>query len=349
MKPKLLYIGEKIDKVSGGAEAINKRNQMLLEAFFAVTYIPLGYGVLAKFFLSVTKKCIKSIDEQLQNGAFKYVFVQQSLLGRACQHIKEKYPNVGIIAFFHNIEVQYAKEYIKTTGVKALPFYLAVCYWEKMTCRYADYCITLNERDSKLLKSYYHRDSDLELPTSFPDIFDEKKCERCLNANGAPIDYLFVGLSFFANVEAIQWFIDNVMPYVEGNLYIVGKGMDEVPFKNLTARVHVYGFVEDLSVFYYRARMVVSPIRVGGGMKTKTAEALMYGKTILGSTEAFEGYEIDDRCMVLCNTSEEYVENIQKRISDMSHLNIASRIHFEKKYSNDIAMERFEKIMSVLC
>lgn len=340
MKSKLLYIGEKIDKVSGGAEVVNKRNQTLLESFFSVTYIPIQHGRIANFFFGITRTSLKMIDAKLQDNTFEYVFVQQSLMGRACFHIKEKYPNQKIIVFYHNIEIQYAKEYLKTIGVRSLPFYMLVKYWEKKATKYTDYCITLNGRDSKLLKSIYQRDSDLEVPTSFPDHFSYEKSQAASIENQPPIDYLFVGVAFFANVEAVQWFIDNVMPKVEGNLYIVGKGMDGVDFKNISSQVHIYGFVVDLSDFYYRAKIVISPIHVGGGMKTKTAEALMYGKTILGSSEAFEGYEIDDRCMILCNTADEYIDNIRKLRNSTSRLNILSRNLFLKKYSNKVAEEQ---------
>jgi len=37
---------------------------------------------------------------------------------------------------------------------------------------------------------------------------------------------------------------------------------------------------------------VILPIISGSGMKTKTAEALMYGKSIIGIKEAFEGYKM---------------------------------------------------------
>ena len=36
------------------------------------------------------------------------------------------------------------------------------------------------------------------------------------------------------------------------------------------------------------------PIFEGSGMKLKTCEALMFGKNIIGTPEAFAGYDIDD-------------------------------------------------------
>lgn len=344
MKKQLLYIGRKIIKPTGGAEQVNMRNQNFLESIFNVIYLQLrGGGYFSKLLLGCTNKYLKALDSIMLKKNFDYVFVQQSLYGRACRHIKKHYPNVKIILFFHNIEIQYAQEYMKTKGFKALPFFISVQYWEKKSCEYADYCVTLNSRDSRLLKNIYGRNADLELPTSFKDLFDAEKAIRIIRDNSLQkIDYLFVGVAFFANVEAVQWFIDNVMPNIDGHFYVVGKGMDKITFKNVTEKVHIYGYVDDLSSYYYRAKYVVSPIHVGGGMKTKTAEALMYGKTILGSKEAFEGYEIDDRCMILCKNAEDYINIV---VNGNCRINEYSRDLFKRKYCDSIIMKKFQNFI----
>ena len=337
MKNKVLYIGSKIEKIKSGADQVNKRNQELLESFFSVTYLPFVNGRFSKLYFSANDNYLKCIEERLCSEKYDFVFVQQSLLGRVCQYIKKKYPLIKIIVFFHNIEIQYAQEYMRTKGLRAIPFYLSVLYWEKKCCKNADYYITLNRRDSLLLHDIYTRKSDLELPTSFHDIFDMRIASRTkASMENEPVDYLFVGVSFFANIQGVQWFINYVMPKVDGHFHVVGKGLDSVDFKNLTGKIHIHGFVDDLSDYYYRARMVVSPIHVGGGMKTKTGEALMYGKTILGSSEAFEGYEIDERCMILCSTEEDYIRAICNMANDVHLYNTSARQLFLKYYSNDV-------------
>lgn len=343
MKSKALYIGSKIVKPSSGADQVNRRNQLLLESLCEVSYLPFKGGLFPKLFLCCTNKYLNTVDTKMEDVDFEYVFIQQSLYGRVCCHIKKRYPKVKIIVFFHNIEIQYATEYMKTNVLKALPFYFVVKYWEKYCCQYADFCITLNSRDSRLLKNIYGRNADLELPTSFPDLYNAEKANCELDDKLSPvIDYLFVGVSFFANVEAVQWFIDNVMPNIDGHFYVMGKGMDRIAFKNVTERVHIYGYVDDLSSYYYRAKYVVSPIHVGGGMKTKTAEALMYGKTILGSKEAFEGYEVDNRCMILCENAEDYINNV---VNGNCRINEYSRAIFKRKYCDSIIMKKFQNFI----
>jgi len=339
-KKKILFIGDKQKEVKHGWDQVNRRNQLVLESVFGdVVYMPLGQSTLISrlLYFDISNNYLQQIDKELQNG-YDYVFICQSLYGRVCRFVKKNYPKVKIITFFHNVERQYAEEFLKVSSIKAIPYYLRVCKYEKMAAKYSDYCITLNERDSDLLKRIYGRKADLVLPTTLEDKFVEGKKEP--QSDEELIDYLFVGTAFYPNIEGMQWFINNVLPRVGGKLCIVGKDMSSSIFSNLNENVSIYGFVDDLAAFYRRAKMIVSPIFHGGGMKTKTAEALMWGKLILGSKEAFEGYEINPHCMVTCNTEEDYINAINKNINNKNCFNIHAREEYLKhcSYQSSIAL-----------
>ena len=74
---------------------------------------------------------------------------------------------------------------------------------------------------------------------------------------------------------------------VNAEILIIGKGFETLKNDLECDNVKVIGTVEDVSEYFYRADFVIAPIFEGSGMKLKTAEALMYGKTIFGTTEAF--------------------------------------------------------------
>lgn len=338
---RILYIGKEIDKPRSGADVINHRNIYLLKRISDgnIDFIePLSTSFFDKFFLGISTKVLQSINKKLTENNYSHVFLSQSLYGRAAYFIKKHYPHIKIITFFHNIEIDYAKSYLKANGIKAMPFYLCVKSLEKKAVKYSDILISLNKRDSNRLHVVYKRNPALELPTSFEDNYDDDKRQVIELKKSITIDYLFVGVAFFANTQGIQWFIDNVMPFVKGRLYVVGKGMDKFNFRNLNDRIHIMGYVDDLSEYYYKAKVIISPIFTGAGMKTKTAEALMYGKTIIGTAEAFEGYEINERCMKLANNSKEFIEAITREMDNPNFLNPHSRELFCKNY-NTLNME----------
>lgn len=339
---KVLFIGNKQKEVKHGWDQVNRRNQQVLESVFCdVVYLPIPSltNISKLLYFGITNHYLKSIDNELQKG-YDYVFVCQSLYGRVCKYVKKRFPEVRIITFFHNIERQYAEQFIKVSFLKAIPFYLRVRIYEKMAVECSDYTFTLNERDSNLLKQIYGRKADLILPTTLEDRFIENNKEPSKDED--IIDLLFVGTAFYPNIEGMQWFINKVLPKVEGKLCIVGKNMSPSIFSNLNDKVTIFGFVDDLAEYYRRAKMVISPIFHGGGMKTKTAEALMWGKLILGSKEAFEGYEIDPKCMIECNTEAEFINAINKYINNNDCYNPFARDVFIKNCSYQSSIESFK-------
>ena len=333
---KLLYVGEEIKKVDSGAAQVNKRNIAVLKELFGaeLDYIAPVNKKLAFLVWGTDKNFLGVLLEKIRRNSYDYVFLSQSLYGVVAEVIKKHSPLVKIICFFHNIERHYAKEYVRSSGWKHLPFYYASKRAERLAVENSDYYIVLNERDASLLNKMYRKQADLILPTSFKDHFQyDKSCMT--NSCTAEISYLFVGVAFFANVEGIKWFIKNVLPSIPGKLIVVGKGMDDALGNFASERVQIKGYVEDLAEYYYKASFVVLPIFSGGGMKTKTAEALMYGKTILGTTEAFEGYHLVPNATIVCNSAQQFVDNILRLIEKGKGMpyNLNSRHLFEERYS----------------
>jgi polysaccharide biosynthesis protein PslH len=69
--------------------------------------------------------------------------------------------------------------------------------------------------------------------------------------------------------------------------------------------------VDSLAEWYRNAHFVIAPIFDGSGMKTKVAEALMFGKKIIGTPEAFSGYEdVADRAGQICKSADDFVSAI---------------------------------------
>ncbi len=339
---KILYIGSNVRKIASGADAVNKRNELILSQcqgielyhFFLerkVNAIQKVQGYLG----GLTHGDIEPIIKMIIQEKIDVIFISHSLLGKLSYIIKKHFPTMKIITFFHNVELHYAKEYLRVSGYSRLPFYLLAKYNELYSIKYSDYYLVLNSRDDKLLQETYCVKSHLILPVSYEDKFEESR----VVANGRDIvTLLFVGVDFFPNIEAMRFFIKYVLPFVDAKLIIVGKGMDkyEDEFLSLVedvSKIEVNGFVDDLAEYYYNASAVIAPIFSGGGMKTKIAEALMYGKTIIGTSEAFEGYKKDDRSMKVCNTKEEFINILnEKNVFSLSNFNKFSREIFLNNY-----------------
>jgi hypothetical protein len=99
-----------------------------------------------------------------------------------------------------------------------------------------------------------------------------------------------------------------------------------------------------LKPYYEKADFVVQPITTGGGMKVKTAEALKYGKFIIGTKESLEGYDFNPEIATICNTATEFTEAISNYNRPFK-FNAPSRLLFKQKYSYDAVISSYEKIL----
>lgn len=107
---------------------------------------------------------------------------------------------------------------------------------------------------------------------------------------------LMVGAYGYApNADAAEFFINQIFPALrrrapDAELWLVGAGADGLPsFRAAPANVVFKGFVDDLAAVYAAARVVVCPVRYGGGTRVKLVEAAAYGKPIVTTTLGAEG------------------------------------------------------------
>ncbi len=110
----------------------------------------------------------------------------------------------------------------------------------------------------------------------------------------------------------------------------------------------VAGYVENIHELYQKACCVCLPLFSGGGMKVKTIEAMMFGKKIFGTKEAFSGYgKIDKEAGIQCDTPEEFIRAVNSFVqSAESNFCIRSRELYEEKYSQEASFLRMRRMLS---
>lgn len=354
---KILYIGHFIEKPKTGGEICCHNNQLVLKKIFNENFFMYDLGNETKlqifwnklFFLypGLQLGKIKNIYEKIEEIKPNYIFIETAQYGRLVKKIKNKFPNLKIITFFHNIEIQYARSYLSLTNPKSWYFYLLTKINENLSINYSDYRFTINEADSVLMKYFYKKNASAVMSFSVENRITDFDIEK-MQSNNKKIfkkNCLFVGSNFFGNTEGLNWFISHILPKVDIHLTIVGNGMSKV-FSN-TNKITVYDFVDDLSIFYRETDFVVLPIISGGGMKTKTAEAMMWGKAILATDNAFSGYEIKNcEGLYVCNTEEEFISAISRIYEDdIYYFNLNIHQRFSQCHSIESTVKRTTKFL----
>lgn len=160
----------------------------------------------------------------------------------------------------------------------------------------------------------------LTVPAYAYDSFPEKP-EATLSARH---NLIFVaGFAHPPNVDAAQWFVQDILPHVRRkfpdiHLTLVGSNpTDEVKALHGDA-VTVTGFVSDdqLAEYYAHARVVVAPLRFGGGMKGKVIEALRYGVPCVTTSAGVQGLSKVSEFLPATDDTRAFADHVAVLLSD---------------------------------
>jgi glycosyltransferase involved in cell wall biosynthesis len=293
-----------------------------------------------------TRDNYRTILSQIIKDNYNVVFLDGSLLGQLAEDIKKLNPKICVICFFHNIETSFFRQYARKN-----PAYLMllkpIANSENRAVQYADINITLTERDANGIEKRYGKKADFVIPNTIPDLHKQRAPK---DKNKNKLQLLFTGSAFYANIEAAQWLVDELMPCTGAFLTIAGNGMNQFKSKWEKENIRVVGFVSDMADVYNEADIVLAPLFKGGGMKLKIAEALMFGKPVIGSKEAWQGYTVENGVNgFIAETKNDFL-NIITSLSEekLRGCSIAARWLYEQRYSPRAEQRYIQNLLPLL-
>jgi hypothetical protein len=301
----------------------------------------------------VSETVIDEVIRTIRTRNVGKVFVDGSNLGALVKSIKQECPNVEVSTFFHNVEAKFFLGSLRQAKrPRALAVLLANYLAERKSVAFSDKVICLSERDSCMLQKLYGRGATHVAPMAMKDMRPAGLAEEPVTSSERYA--LFVGGGFYANRAGICWFVENVVPRIGIRISIVGRGLDDLKLRlerEGGGKVTVVGAVDRLADWYRNAHFVIAPIFDGSGMKTKVAEALMFGKKIVGTPEAFSGYEnVAGRVGWVCANADEFVAAIGRAEHTIEKpFDPDLRALYEEKYSYPAAYARLSEILCADC
>jgi hypothetical protein len=276
---------------------VNKKNNKLLTFF---RNIFLYSGNLSPF---DSLKIIKVIKK---NKDISIVFFDVSLHGKLAKKIRRLYPQIKIIINFHNIERLQFQDIVRTKGLIYFPLLLAATYNERLSILNSNLNIFITDEDRRAVNT--HGISSIIIPATLPDKFIPYN-NRDIKSGDNYV--LFVGIASSINLHGIYFLIKEIAPYVSCKIVVAGNGMySALRKKSIPQNIVVKDYVEDLSELFSNATAFIVPLFYGVGMKVKIAEAIMYGKKIIATSRAFCGYKMNNISCTVCNSSKDFVEEI---------------------------------------
>jgi glycosyltransferase involved in cell wall biosynthesis len=242
-----------------------------------------------------------SIIRLIKRFKIEIVIFEHPYLGWLIPFIKAL-TSSKIICRTHNIE----SERFRSIGKK---WWRLLAIYEKWVLHQCDIvtCITdadrqfmtgkMNLNPSKCMVAPYGID---EKQSPADKILCKKKvCSRHHLNPDIPLLFFNGLMSYKPNLDALNMIVNHIQPILKSkkfdcNILIVGKGLpDEYEQLKPHNRSGIFyaGFVDDITEYTKAADILLNPVIIGGGIKTKVVEALGYGTSVVSSASGAIGID----------------------------------------------------------
>lgn len=291
----------------------------------------------------------KHLRNFLRNNQFDLIHFLSDFSGLyllSLSHLKDR---IVLGPVDDNVQTSY-ENYINAPNFKdRLIFYINYIHIKRFYKR-----ILLNSG-----KIYFHSQSDLEnvvsragelVNAAVLPVATEIDENIGNNSDEEPNSIVFVGgMGASFNQEAVRYFMNNIFPLIQEKLpdirfYIVGNH----PPKDIVQlhdgkSIIVTGAVASVDPYIAKAKVYVSPVRGGTGIKTKMVEAIKLSKAIVATEKALQGlWEIDPIAISIQNDPLEFANAVVNILSN-DDLRLTMEKHARELFINHY---KFDKVSS---
>lgn len=153
---------------------------------------------------------------------------------------------------------------------------------------------------------------------------------------------VFTGaMDYWANVDAVKWFAEQVFPLVKTQLtsarfYIVGSKptKDVLALADSDSGVVVTGRVDDVRPYLAHAKVVVAPLRIARGIQNKVLEAMAMAKPVVVTSAGMEGIAGGKGLEIkIADLAKDFAEHVLRYITESAAPAIANRQFVERDFS----------------
>ncbi|WP_240007232.1 glycosyltransferase family 4 protein [Pseudaquidulcibacter saccharophilus] len=203
----------------------------------------------------------------------------------------------------------------------------------------ADIVIAIQKEEADKIKNGLHAGTDVVVCPIAADIYDKFNAKDANNV-------LFLGSGAAPNVDGILWFISEVWPKIieknpNARLKIAGSVCSKINVDNPT--IELMGIVDDLVGFYQSGNIVISPLRLGSGLKVKLIEAAGHAKAVVATTITLQGvYDEFKDALVIADEANDFANAIINLLDDNKKREILSEniLNVAKQYFSNEAVNR---------
>jgi glycosyltransferase, family 1 len=158
-------------------------------------------------------------------------------------------------------------------------------------------------------------------------------------------DVFFIGFNNPFNVEGLNWFLEEVYPYLNKNLRILLVGSVTKEIHISYPNIDIIQFVPNLDDVFKDIKVSICPMFKGTGMKIKVVESMEKGIPVICNERGVDGLPDKTECgCLVTEDAKEFADYINKLIENESFYNEISqkiknyynKIFDREKYKNKI-------------
>ena len=181
--------------------------------------------------------------------------------------------------------------------------------------------------------------------------------ERARRFDGTPTFVFLGGLDFPPNRDGLTWFLracrDQVLDAIpDFRLLLVGRGTDKPPPEAATWADHVrpLGWVDDLDEILLSAAGLISPLRIGSGIKIKVLEALARGLPVVATRYGVLGLDVgaEDGCLIADSPAD--LARCLAEAADPARnktLSAAAAGSWQRSYAPEVAAKAYDEVLGL--
>ncbi|MBL8522129.1 MAG: glycosyltransferase, partial [Betaproteobacteria bacterium] len=158
------------------------------------------------------------------------------------------------------------------------------------------------------------------------------------------------------NLDAVTWYAENVLPIVRKKhpgivTTIIGSNAPPALEKLAAEDFVIAGFVADVEPYYQNARLSISPLRYGAGVKGKVNLAMQYGVPVVATSISAEGmYLKTEENVLVADSAEAFADAVIRLHTDealWNRLREAGLANIEANFSRNAARKALGLVLDL--
>lgn len=300
----------------------------------------------------ISQEMLRSIFELLKTQEFDIVHIDGLHMAYYGVEIKKTF-NIPVVLREHNIEsiiMKRVSENSKNILIKsfALLQFKKIYRFERSVTGEFDKCIVITPEDENLLRKMNPKAQLTVIPAGV-----DLGIYYPLPAKEVDHSIIFIGnLEWYPNVDGLLWFLRRIYPAIKQKIssikfYIVGKNPPRALLSFASPDIIITGYVKDVREYISKSKLVVVPLRIGGGMRIKILEAMAMGKAVISTPIGAEGINAKNDEEIIIRDGENDLANavVELIFNDEERMKIGeSAFKFVSgKYAWNKIAEKFEE------